>query len=196
MHERARRGPISFDAVAIGHAETDTWAAYYRREWLTFLRGAVRMVHEGFGMNRRATVAGAWLVLRANQAWAPYPDNDPAQARELMHRFYALVVADAGLTLDPRRAAELEVEWWRVHREHQYEGGPDDPLVDALVDLYSYVYASHAGSVHPAARARVDAMDFSDRWVAAGCRLDDPLLAAERRALVASYSALLDAVSR
>ena len=105
MHERARRGPMSFDAVAIGHAETDTWAAYYRREWVTFLRGAVRMVDEGFGMSRRATVVGAWLVLRANQAWAPFPDNDPDQARDLMRRFYALVMTDAVLTLDPRRAA-------------------------------------------------------------------------------------------
>jgi len=31
---------------------------------------------------------------------------------------------------------------------------------------------------------------------AAGCQADDPLLAAERRALVTSHSALLDAVSR
>jgi len=35
-------------------------------------------------------------------------------------------------------------------------------------------------------------MELSDRWVAAGCRPDDPLLAAERLALVASYSALRD----
>ena len=47
-----------------------------------------------------------------------------------------------------------------------------------------------------AARYRVEAMDLSDRWVEAGCRADDPLLAAERRALVASHSALLHAVSR
>jgi hypothetical protein len=33
-------------------------------------------------------------------------------------------------------------------------------------------------------------MDLSDRWVRAGCHRDDPLLAEERRALVASYSAL------
>ena len=196
MRDRTRRGPRSFDAVAIGNAETDTWAAYYRREWATFLRGAVRMVDEGFGMGRRASVQGALYVLRANQAWAPFPDNDPARARDQMRRFYALVMRQAGLTLDPRRAAELEVEWWRVHREHQHDGGPDEPLVEALVDLYSYVYAAERGCVRPAARRRVDAMDLSDRWVAAGCSLADPLLAAERRALVASYSALLDAVSR
>jgi hypothetical protein len=40
------------------------------------------------------------------------------------------------------------------------------------------------------------AMDASDRWVAAGCDRADPLLAQERRQLVASYSALRDAVDR
>jgi hypothetical protein len=41
-----------------------------------------------------------------------------------------------------------------------------------------------------AAVARVEAMDLSDAWVRAGCDLDDPLLAQERAALVASYTAL------
>jgi len=73
---------------------------------------------------------GAYCVLRANQVWAPYPDNDPDAARDLMRRFYALVVKDSDLSLDPVKAAELEVEWWRLHREHQYGViGEDEPLV-------------------------------------------------------------------
>ena len=69
---RARtRGPRSFDAVAVGRRETDAWVAYYRHEWVTFLRASVGMVASGFGMSRRDTLRGAWLVLRANQAWAP-----------------------------------------------------------------------------------------------------------------------------
>ena len=39
-------------------------------------------------------------------------------------------------------------------------------------------------------------MDASDRWVAAGCDRADPLLAQERRLLVASFTALRDAVDR
>jgi len=42
----------------------------------------------------------------------------------------------------------------------------------------------------------VEAMDLSDRWVAAGCELSDPLLAAEREALVASHTSLSAAVSK
>ncbi|GAB3877753.1 hypothetical protein [Terrabacter terrigena] len=190
-------GPRSFDAVEVGQRETDAWAAYYRHDWLTFLRASVGMVAAGFGMNRRDTLRGAWLVLRANQAWAPFPDNDPVRARALMRDFYALVESTSDLDLDPGRAAALEVEWWRVHREHQHDGAvTTDQLVGALVDLYTYVYAAEPARVRPAAERRVEAMDLSDRWVRAGCALDDPLLAAERRALVASYAALLAAVGR
>ncbi len=82
-----------------------------------------------------------------------------------------------------------------LHREHQHDEGTEErALVQSLVDLYSYVYAAEADAVRPAAQARVDAMDLSDLWVDAGCRPDDPLLAQERAALVASYTALRHAV--
>jgi hypothetical protein len=184
-------GPRSFDPVRLGQQETDAWAAYYRHEWLTFLRAAIGMVRTGFGTDPVRTVVGAFHVLRANQLWAPYPDNDPDGARASMRRFYAMIARDQGLDLDPVRASELEVEWWRLHREHQHD--PDvssDALVQSLVDLYSYVYDVPSHDVRDAARFRVEAMDHSDAWVEGGCHLDDPLLVAERRALVASHTAL------
>jgi hypothetical protein len=191
------RGPLTFDPVVLGHRETDAWASYYRHVWSKALRAFVGMVAEGFGLGPRLTLVGAYQVLRANQAWSPVPDNDPDAARLWMQRFYELVATHTALTVDPERAATLEVQWWHVHRAHQYDPAVQRAdLEQAVVDLYSHVYSAPAGSMLPAARFRVDAMDLSDRWVAAGCRLDDPLLAAERRALVASYTALRDAVSR
>jgi hypothetical protein len=192
----SRSGPRSFDPVLLGNQETDAWASYYRRDWRRFLVSAVGMVGTGFGMGRVRTVIGAFHVLRANQLWAPYPDNDPDGARASMRRFYALVATAHGLDLDPVRASELEVEWWRLHREHQHDPDVEESaLVRALVELYAYVYSTEPDPMRPAAAARVEAMDLSDAWVTAGCDLDHPLLAAERRALVASYTALRAAVS-
>ena len=194
---RNRPSRLTFDPVAVGRAECAAWAAYYRREWVPFLRSAIAMVRAGFGMSRRRTLLGAWHVLRANQAWAPFPDNDPDRARAAMRRFYTLVVRSGWGDFAPSRAADLEVRWWRVHREHQHDAGvTTGDLVDALSALYAFVYALPDSVVRPAAALRVDAMDASDRWVAAGCAPDDPLLARERRLLVASFSALRDAVDR
>jgi hypothetical protein len=154
------------------------------------------MVAAGFSMGPRRTLAGAWYVLQANRAWAPVPDNDPASARDYMRRFYRLVVDTGWGVFDPVRAAGLEVEWWRVHREHQYGHAVSDELIGALDALYAYVYDVPAGTMRAAAQRRAEAMDLSDAWVAAGCSLADPRLAQERRALVASYTALREGVER
>jgi len=188
---------LTFDPVAVGRAETDTWAAYYRHEWRKLLVAALVMVREGFRLNGSQTIQGAWYVLRANQAWAPFPDNDPDAARAEMAKFYRLVNRAGRLSVDPVRAAELEVEWWRVHRAHQHDPTVDaDELVEALVNLYSYVYDAQPAAVRHAAELRVEAMDHSDAWVSNGCSLLDPLLAKERLALVASYAALREALDR
>lgn len=191
-----RRSMWRFDPVRLGRAECDAWVGYYRRDWSLVLRAALVMVREGFGMPWARTVAGAWWVLRGNQLWAPYPDNDAEAARAAMRRFYALLVRDHRLAIDPRRAAELEVDWWHEHRVLQRERTSDDEtaLVAALVRLYAYVYSVPAARLEPAARARALAMRISDVWVADGCDPADPRVRAERRLLVESYTRLLDAV--
>jgi len=185
----------SFDPCRVGELECAMWVAYYRREWPALLRAAIAVVHHGFGLSWPATLYGAWLVLRANQLWAPRV-NDPAGARRHMRRFYALVARAHGERLDAAEAARLDVEWWRAHREHQYGHGDERPLVDALVALYAHVYDVPAATVRLAAEERALAMVHSDRWVAQGCPPDSPLIAAERAALVRSYAALLAAVHR
>jgi hypothetical protein len=185
----------NFDPVAVGRHECDAWVGYYRRDWRLVLRAAVGMVRAGFGMPLPQTLLGAWLVLRANQVWAPYPDNDPNAARVLMRRFYALVARTRRLAIDPDRAAVLEVAWWHEHRVLQRERTGDDEraLVGALAELYAYVYARPVDDVTPAARDRALAMRMSDDWVARGCDPADPSLHEQRRTLVRSYVALYDA---
>ena len=186
-----------FDPQVIGLAERDAWACYYRREWRPFLRAAVRMIHEGFGMSRMHTVRGAGLVLRANQKWAPFPDNDPDGARTTMERFYALVFRVHRIDLDPKVAARLEVDWWRAHREAQHDPSVESTdLVDALTSLYAYLYGVPDPEVADAARLRAEAMRISDAWVACGCAPASQALADEADLLVRSYGSLLAAVRR
>jgi hypothetical protein len=180
---------------------------YYRREWLPFLWAALRVTRHAFGLSWPATLLGAWLVLRANQLWAPFPDNRPDAARRCMRRFYWLVARSGHETFDVTEAAWLEVEWWRVHRELQHEGEAtisvddrpvpgDEPLTDALCRLYSHVFGVTQDEVRAAAAERALAMRLSDAWVLQGCAMDSPLLPRERAALVRSYASLLAAVHR
>jgi len=201
VRPRSGRGSIAphrdFDPRRLGTLECAAWMAYYRREWLRLLRNALALTRHTFGLPWPQTVHGAWVVLRANQLWAPYPDNDADGARRAMERFYALVKRRHHERLHPAQAARLEVEWWRLHREHQHTDDPaadERPLVDALAALYSYVYDVPVRDVLIAAEQRALAMRYSDQWVSEGCALDSPLIELERAALVRSYAGLLAGV--
>lgn len=204
MTRRPRRTPDAravkphraFDPRRVGRLECAAWVAYYRRRWLPFLRASVLLTRHTFGLPWPYTFVGAWLVLRANELWAPFPDNDPDGARRAMERFYAMLARHHGESFDPARAAVLEVEWWRVHRAHQHGGADERDLVDALGALYSYVYEVPEQGVRIAAEQRAHAMEHSDRWVQEGLDPGSPLIAAEQAALVRSYAALLAAVHR
>ena len=192
----------SFDPVRLADLEYRVWVGYYLRQWPRVLIASVGLVRVGFGMNWYRTLYGAWLVLRANQLWAPYPDNDPERALACMRRFYALIMLAHGEPANPAKAAELEVDWWRVHREGQHRDGshaigdtePAEELVQSLARLYCYLYSEPEAAVWPAAVHRARAMDLSDEWVRQGCPPDSGLLLQEHAALVRSYAALLAAV--
>jgi len=186
----------SFDPLRIADLEYKAWVGYYQRRWFSVLAASVGLVRTGFGMSWPRTLYGAWLGLRAIQLWAP-PDNDPDKCRAAMRKFYALVKATYGKPDSPHKAAELEVDWWRVHREVQYSEPArpdDDELIGSLTRLYSYLYGEPEDAVRAAAAYRVRAMDLSDQWVAGGCEPGSPLLPQEHAALVRSYAALLAAV--
>lgn len=190
----------NFDPRRVGALECRAWVSCYRREWAKVWVASVGLVRAGFGLRWFRVPYGAWLVLRANQRWAP-ADNDPDGARRCMERFYRLVAADSGESLDTAEAARREVAWWRAHRAVQRGQSADRDrsraeLVDALTDLYSYVYGDERNDVRPAAALRADAMDVSDQWVAEGCDLGSPLVVQERELLVRSYAALLSVVHR
>jgi hypothetical protein len=187
----------SFDPVRLADLEYRAWVAYYLRNWPQVLRASIGLVRHGFGMDRYRTLHGAWLVLRANQLWAPYPDNHPRRAEACMRRFYALVRLTYGEPANPAKAAELEVGWWRVHRAAQHDlGATNEELVEALTRLYVYLYDEPEAELRPSAVHRARAMDLSDQWVKEGCEPESPLLALEHAALVRAYAALLAAVHR
>jgi hypothetical protein len=188
----------SFDPGRVAQVESALWVAYYRREWLAFLRYAIFLIRGVFGLPWPSTVRGCWFLLRATQLWAPCPDNDPVAARLAMERFYCLLKRHNDESFDPAEAARLEVEWWHVHREYQHNNADVDEqaLVDALAALYTYAFGLSDAAVRLAAEQRALAMRYCDQWVRAGCDLESSLIAQKRAALVRSYAGLLAAVGQ
>ena len=183
----------NFDPYKIAHYEKENYIAYYQKDWLKLLRVSVGLVKESFGLSWLQAAYGAYLVARAEIAFAPFPDNDIPKAEAYMTRFYQFIKNIHREDFDVRRAAHLEVNWWSVHRKLFGNAGNQE-LVEALTDLYAEAYGIEPAKVQVSARQRAQGMLYSDLWVNAGKPADSPLLAQEEDALFQSYTSLKDAI--
>ena len=143
----ARPGKLrSFDPIKLADLEYRAWVGYYLRDWRAVLAASVGFVRQGFGMDWYRTLHGAWLVLRANQLWAPYPDNDPVGAERRMRRFYYLYTeAEADVrpaAIHRAQAMNLSDQWVAEGRD------PDSRLLPLEHAALVRAYAALLAAVH------------------------------------------------
>jgi hypothetical protein len=99
-------GLRSFDPLRIADLEYRMWVAYYLRRWTRLLAASARLLWLGFGTDLARILPGPWLMLRAVQLWAPFPNNDPDGAQARMRELYGLVrLRSASLRTRPGRPA-------------------------------------------------------------------------------------------
>ena len=139
----------SFDPRRVGSLECRAWETYYRRKWGAFLVASVGLVRARFRMSWPRTLVGAWLVLRANMVWAPFPDNDPDKAPALMRRFYQLLRKSEAASFDPRAPRSSRSSGGASTASTSTRGDSPEGLIVALRDLYAYTYGGR-----PRGRAR------------------------------------------
>jgi hypothetical protein len=86
---------------------------------------------------------------------------DYRRALPYLERYYAGIRAVSEVPFDPWRAAELELEWWIVHREA--DDHPPGDLEAALADLAAELYQVPAERCWAHATRRAEAMTIRDR---------------------------------
>lgn len=184
----------NFDPAKLAYYEKENYVAYYRKDWLKLLRVSVGLVKETFGLSLGQAIYGAYLMARAEIAFAPFPNNDIPKAIAYTRRFYAYIKSIYRLGYDVDDAARLEVNWWSVHRK--LFGNPQNQeLTDALSDIYALAYGVDRARVRDAAYHRAQGMLYSDYWVNQGKQANSPLLAQEEEELRKSYVALRAALA-
>lgn len=135
-----------FEADAVAYYEKAGWEAYYAHAWVRAFRLLVGLNRAEFGMSWLQAVAGALDVVQASRAFAPLEGNNVPLATRYLARFYARARRSLGLTTPPTRLAELEMNYWVVHRElairRQRDRQDDDraPLVRALATLHAALF--------------------------------------------------------
>jgi hypothetical protein len=189
----AKSALYAFDPESVGRYEQAAWAQYYWHQWPQMFDSLFRMTRSAFGLSFPQAVYATWENTLAQIAWSRQGDEG-GEARARMRTFYEFIKGAVGGGWDSTRAAELEVNWWAIHRNRdQY---PDrEALTEALAALYAEVYQLPTDRMVPAAALRAEAMDVSDQWSDEGKLADSPLLARVSDLLIQSYSELKQAVS-
>ncbi|HEU4745052.1 MAG TPA: hypothetical protein VFS61_07445 [Anaerolineales bacterium] len=184
----------NLDPRKLAHYEKENYVAYYQKEWLKLLRVSVGMVKEAFGLSWLQAVYGAYLIARAEIAFAPFPVNDIPLTEAYVKRFYQFIKKVHKEDFDVDRAVKLEVQWWGVHRR-LFGNAENQELVEALKGLYEEVYGAESEKFQEAAYHRAKGMLYSDLWVNQGKPAGSPLLAQEEEALYQGYKALKAAIN-
>lgn len=156
-----------FDPDEVARLDTDMWRSYYAKQRLRLFNQLAETLRTQYHMplirsNRVAYYAAkAAFVFKDGKQRSDYEKALPD-----LRKFYAAVREVSDIPFDVQRAAQLELEWWIIHREraHHQEGD----LARALAELQAELYQVPAEKLMEHGRLRAEAMVIRDTKAEAG----------------------------
>ncbi len=151
---------LDFDPDKIAYYEKAGWEAYYDRNWPRAFWLLVQLNHEQFRMSWLTALAAALDTVRASIAFAPLDRSDAAKAKHYIGRFYEKAKRTLNLRPDARTLAELEMDYWVVHRQlavrRAKNSGDEDiePMIQSLARLHAALFDSTPERMRPSAELR------------------------------------------
>ena len=156
-----------FNDDEIARLDTAMWRSYYSRERLRLFRELGETLESQFHFPfwRRQLVA-----FYAARAAFVFKDGktreDYEKALPDLRKFYTHIHDVSTSDFDIEQAAQLELEWWIVHRQRK-DHAPGD-LSRALADGAAAIYNVKADDLKEYGDARADAMEIRDNKAEAG----------------------------
>ena len=149
-----------FDPERIAYYEANGWRAYYERKWLRVLRLIVGLCQQQFQIPFPMSLLAAYYTTRASAAWVPV-DHDEQKVLVYLERFYRVAQRYSGLHFDPVRVAQLELQYFEVHRRLVGSGDKSE-FVQTMAELHSAIFGLPVEQVYESAEWRVRAADTVD----------------------------------
>jgi hypothetical protein len=158
-----------FDPDKVAYFEAAGWKAYYAHQWGRAFGLMVQLNREQFRMPLLTALAAAVDIVRASIAFAPLENNDVPKAKENILRYYAKARRTVGIEADAQTLADLEMDYWIVHRNLALERKKDHtlnnagPMVDSLDRLHAALFQAPAAAIRRSAEERALAAVAVDR---------------------------------
>lgn len=164
----------AFNPAKVAYYEKAGWEAYYAREWFLAFQLMIQLNREQFRMPLWTAILAAIDVVRASLAFAPLENNNVPAATEYIRRYYEKARQSVGIEADAKTLADLEMDYWVVHRQLARErkqavedgkGAIDNsgPMVESLDRLHSALFKAPPAAIRRSAELRAQAAVAVDR---------------------------------
>jgi hypothetical protein len=162
-----------FDPGVVAKLDTDMWRSYYDRKPLPLYFQLADLLRRQFHFPWLRSYVVAYHA--AKSAFVFKDGHNRVEYRRALPdlvRYFKAIEDISTTSFDVRRASELELEWWIVHRQRiQHQRGDLDL---ALAEAAGALYRVPAASLMEYGRERTAAMDIRDtRAVSGGVRASD-----------------------
>jgi hypothetical protein len=156
-----------FDADEVARQDTAMWRSYYGRQRFLLFRQLSELLRTQYNLPFLRSnlvayhAAKAAFVFKDGKTRADYEKALPD-----LRSFYTEIRKVSDVPFDAERAAQLELEWWIVHRQRADHQEGD--LARALADLSAEIYQVPAERLMEHGRLRAEAMTIRDNKAEAG----------------------------
>ena len=156
-----------FDADEIARLETAMWRSYYEKQRVRLFNQLSELLRTQYNMplirsNKVAyNAASAAFVFQRGRRRSDYEKALPD-----LIKFYSAIRKMSDIPFDVNRAAQLELEWWIIHRERASHAPVD--LERALAALQAEIYGVPVDGLQEHGRLRAEAMTIRDTKAEAG----------------------------
>src|SRR5205085_9298852 len=156
-----------FDAHEVARLETAMWRSYYDRKQVKLFNELSELLRTQYNLPYLRSNAVAYQAARAAFVFKDGHDRaEYERALPYLVKFYRTIREVGDVPFDVERAANLELEWWIIHRERQRHAAGD--LARSLAELPAEIYQMPVDRFMEHGRLRAEAMTIRDDKADAG----------------------------
>lgn len=151
----------AFNSEEVARLETAMWRSYYQKERLKLFTQLSELLRTQYNL---PLLRSNLVAYQASKAAFVFKDGrsrlDYEKALPNLVNFYEEIREVSDIEFDVNRAAQLELEWWIIHRERKKHAAGD--LDKALAELPAEIYQIPVEQLMEHARFRAEAMTIRD----------------------------------
>ncbi len=157
----------AFNHDEVARLETAMWRSYYQKQRLKLFSELTELLRTQYNLPLLRSNTIAYQASKAAFVFKEgHNRTEYEKALPNLVNFYSEIRNVSDINFDVNRAAQLELEWWIVHRERKKHAAGDLPK--ALAELPAEIYQVPVETMWEHARFRAEAMTIRDNKAQAG----------------------------